>query len=79
MVVTKSADFFLERVKEYDAVAWEEFMQLVPQIIAVLRDEDEWNAWTRVGDPVLHIDVSRRGWLLLGSVTRPEAPSTASP
>lgn len=63
MVLTKSADFFLQRAKDYNATAWEN-LHAATQLpdsehgrIAIVRDEDEWEAWNVVGDSVRHIEV----------------------
>ncbi|KAG6609522.1 Phosphopantothenoylcysteine decarboxylase [Phytophthora cinnamomi] len=63
VVLTKSADFFLQRARDYDAKAWVEF-DAATQLpdgergrIAVVRDEDEWEAWNVVGDSVRHIEL----------------------
>lgn len=63
MVLTKSADFFLQRAKDYDASSWADFDAATKLEdgargrIAVVRDEDEWEAWNAVGDSVRHIEV----------------------
>ncbi|KAG7389736.1 hypothetical protein PHYPSEUDO_009656 [Phytophthora pseudosyringae] len=63
VVLTKSADFFLRRAKDYNAAAWAKFdaaMQLPDSSrdsIVVVRDEDEWEAWRVVGDRVHHIEL----------------------
>ncbi|ETI40642.1 hypothetical protein, variant [Phytophthora nicotianae CJ01A1] len=65
VVLTKSADFFLQRAKDYNEAAWEEF-HAATQLsgggkgrIVVVRDEDEWEGWNVVGDSVRHIEVRR--------------------
>ncbi|CAH0477254.1 unnamed protein product [Peronospora belbahrii] len=63
VVLTKSADFFLQRAKDYNAIAWTRFIaatQLPDHEhgkIRIMRDEDEWNAWNVVGDSVRHIEL----------------------
>jgi phosphopantothenoylcysteine decarboxylase len=62
IVLTKSADFFLQRAKDYNAEAWKAFHEIsrLPDgRISVVRDEDEWQAWNVVGDSVRHIEVRR--------------------
>ncbi|ETI40641.1 hypothetical protein F441_13936 [Phytophthora nicotianae CJ01A1] len=63
VVLTKSADFFLQRAKDYNEAAWEEF-HAATQLsgggkgrIVVVRDEDEWEGWNVVGDSVRHIEL----------------------
>jgi hypothetical protein len=56
VVLTKAADFFLARAKDYDPTNWAAFEAARSQL-PVLRDEDEWASWNVVGDPVVHIDV----------------------
>ncbi|KAG2526750.1 hypothetical protein JM16_003707 [Phytophthora kernoviae] len=63
VVLTKSADFFLQRAKDYNATAWKTFDAAIklsenePGYILVVRDEDEWQAWNVVGDSVRHIEL----------------------
>ncbi|KAG2769750.1 hypothetical protein JG687_00002115 [Phytophthora cactorum] len=63
VVLTKSAEFFLQRAKDYNSVAWEVFFSATQLPdggqgrIAVVRDEDEWEAWNVVGDSVRHIEL----------------------
>ncbi|KAJ0394171.1 hypothetical protein P43SY_008445 [Pythium insidiosum] len=64
VVVTASAEFFLARAKEYDpehAARFEEARDAIP----VIRDADEWAAWSVVGDPVVHIDLKDWADMLL--------------
>ena len=56
IIVTKSAIHFLDRAKTYDPNAWQEFKSMESSI-DILKDEDEWNKWKVIGDPVLHIEV----------------------
>ena len=48
---------------------------LPPQTRPVRGDEDEWRAWRRVGDPVLHIELRR--WADVGVVAPASANSLA--
>lgn len=63
VVLTKSAEFFLQRAKDYDAAAHAKFctaMQLPDDEqgkITIVRDHDEWEAWDVVGDSVRHIEL----------------------
>ncbi|KAG7398128.1 hypothetical protein PHYBOEH_011684 [Phytophthora boehmeriae] len=63
VVLTTSADFFLQRAKDYDAIAWTKFDAATKLsvgetgCIPVIRDEDEWKAWNVVGDSVRHIEL----------------------
>ncbi|POM76869.1 Phosphopantothenoylcysteine decarboxylase [Phytophthora palmivora] len=62
VVLSKSADFFLQRAKDYNAQVWEQFdaatkLEDGEGRIAVVRDEDEWEAWNVVGDSVRHIEL----------------------
>lgn len=41
-------------------------LNLLPSLTDIYTDEDEWDAWTRMGDPVLHIDL--RNWADLGLI-----------
>ncbi|RHZ29633.1 hypothetical protein DYB31_007757 [Aphanomyces astaci] len=55
VVVTKAAQFFLDKAATYDPEAHAAFIALS---LPILRDDDEWNAWSSLGDPVLHIHVT---------------------
>lgn len=63
VVLTKAADFFLQRAKNYNPLAWEKFCAATQLPggdqgrIVVVRDEDEWAAWNVVGDSVRHIEL----------------------
>ena len=64
VVLTKSADFFLQRAKDYDATTWAAFIAATQfshcehgNKIEVVCDEDEWKVWNVVGDSVRHIEV----------------------
>ncbi|ETV81819.1 hypothetical protein H257_05389 [Aphanomyces astaci] len=57
VVVTKAAQFFLDKAATYDPEAHAAFIALS---LPILRDDDEWNAWSSLGDPVLHIHL--RDW-----------------
>ncbi|CAH0489978.1 unnamed protein product [Peronospora farinosa] len=64
VVLTKSADFFLQRAQDYDAIAWAEFIAATQfshiehgNKIEVVRDDDEWKVWNIVGDRVRHIEL----------------------
>lgn len=46
ILLTESAKHFVD-VKE------------VPSVTPILTDIDEWNAWQKRGDPVLHIDLTK--------------------
>jgi len=59
---------FWEKAFEYDPVYWNRLQELLqqqqaqsqPQQLQVIAPDDEWKAWRRLGDPVLHIDL--RDW-----------------
>ena len=63
VVLTQSADFFLQRAKDYDATHWTEFIAATALTasdagrIQVVRDADEWRAWQIIGDSVRHVEV----------------------
>ena len=59
MVSTASSQHFLQRSEQYDAAAWAAWSALTPPV-QVLSDQDEWSAWDRVGDAVVHIQVTVR-------------------
>jgi phosphopantothenoylcysteine decarboxylase len=58
IVCTKAAKFFLEKSKEYNEQAWNEFMEM-DGLSMIFTEDDEWELWNRVGDPVLHIELRR--------------------
>ncbi|CAI5712639.1 unnamed protein product [Hyaloperonospora brassicae] len=63
VVLTQSADFFLQRAKDYDATHWTEFVAATELTasdagrIQVVRDADEWRAWQIIGDSVRHVEL----------------------
>ncbi|ETV96286.1 hypothetical protein, variant [Aphanomyces invadans] len=57
ILVTKAATFFLDMAAAYDPVAHAAFDALA---LPILHDDDEWSAWSSLGDPVLHIQL--RDW-----------------
>ena len=58
IVLTKSALFFLEHASTYNKVEWERFCRHDGESL-ILIDEDEWEMWTEIGDPVLHIEARK--------------------
>lgn len=58
IVCTKASLFFLEKAEEYDKKSWESFMEIGGWSI-VVKDEDEWNCWNKIGDTVLHVELRR--------------------
>lgn len=58
IVLTKSASFFLNRSRQYNKKHWEQFIQSGGHQ-RLLTDEDEWDCWNKIGDPVLHIELRR--------------------
>lgn len=58
MVVTKSAEFFLNRAKAYHPDWWDRYAEAQSTgRVQVIHDADEWEEWSVVGDAVVHIDV----------------------
>ncbi|KDO31764.1 hypothetical protein SPRG_03684 [Saprolegnia parasitica CBS 223.65] len=57
VVLTKSANFFLPKAAAYNPTMFAAFEALN---VTIHRDEDEWNAWNVIGDPILHIQL--RDW-----------------
>jgi phosphopantothenoylcysteine decarboxylase len=49
IVTTKSAFHFLDKNPKGETI---------PEGVQVFQDEDEWNQWQKLSDPVLHIEVS---------------------
>lgn len=59
MVLTGPAEHFWARSQAYAPEAWVAFQARSAEI-PVLRDTDEWAAWDRLGDAVVHIEL--REW-----------------
>jgi phosphopantothenoylcysteine decarboxylase len=58
IVASSNALFFLERSQQYNSQAWKDFLS-IGGIRRLIRDEDEWKAWDKMGDDVLHIVLRR--------------------
>uniref|UniRef100_A0AAV1VLN8 Flavoprotein domain-containing protein n=1 Tax=Peronospora matthiolae TaxID=2874970 RepID=A0AAV1VLN8_9STRA len=63
LVLTQSAEFFLQRANDYNVTAWNEFIAETDLtgsndgLIEIVRDADEWRTWQVVGDSVRHIEL----------------------
>jgi len=64
IVLSEGGRNFWEKAHEYNAFHWKRFQELLlstdKETLQVIQAVDEWNAWERLGDPVLHIDL--RDW-----------------
>lgn len=50
--------FFLSRSKSYNKRMWNHFSDIGGYGL-IISDWDEWNLWSKIGDPVLHIEIRR--------------------
>jgi phosphopantothenoylcysteine decarboxylase len=76
VVLSEGGRNFWEKAHEYDAIHWQRLQDLLrvqqtrdtatsngdagAHQLQVIEAADEWNAWNRLGDPVLHIEL--RDW-----------------
>ena len=56
-MLTESAHHFWEKADEYAPDYWTAFQEAE---IKVYHNKDEWTTWKRMGDPVLHIEVTEQ-------------------
>lgn len=57
-----NAIYFFDKAKEYDTAAWSHFLDLHDIDLLdsmIIQEEDEWNLWQHMGDPVLHIELRK--------------------
>jgi phosphopantothenoylcysteine decarboxylase len=64
IVMTNHAKDFLNKAKEYNESIWNEFLE-IDGLNLLFDDNDEWALWNRLGDPVLHIELTKWADLLL--------------
>lgn len=55
---------FLDRCPHYNAEQWQAFVSQ-GGLDLVVTDDDEWNSWSKLGDPVVHIELRRWADILL--------------
>ena len=48
LVLTKNSEFFIK-----------DHVEQLAQTITINRDIDEWNNWKKIGDPILHIELTK--------------------
>ena len=70
IVLSEGGRNFWEKAHEYDAIHWQRLQDYLlvqssthdttKNALQVIAAVDEWNAWNRLGDPVLHIEL--RDW-----------------
>lgn len=65
LITTECGDAFLGKSSEYDRQSYDAFIELN---VVKLKDKDEWNSWQKIGDPVLHIEVTLLKSLLLDTL-----------
>ncbi len=69
LVMTKGGRHFLESrrgdhgicpAELYNPQSWEDFRKEMQRgVVTVVNDSDDWATWSKLGDPILHIDVSK--------------------
>jgi phosphopantothenoylcysteine decarboxylase len=57
IVGSKSSLHFLDNAKLYNLAMWKQF-ESIGGMELVFTDKEEWSLWTKIGDPVLHIELS---------------------
>ncbi|OQS02927.1 phosphopantothenoylcysteine decarboxylase [Thraustotheca clavata] len=57
IVLTKSANFFLEKAEKYNPEVYAAFQTLG---VKIYLDDNEWDTWNAIGDDILHIQL--REW-----------------
>ncbi len=66
VVLTAAARHFWDRAPTYDPAAWAAYQQVAgADGIPVLEDKDEWAAWDKLGDDVVHIQLRQWADVLL--------------
>ncbi len=75
LVITKDGRHFLNSrggdhgtcpAELYNPQDWKDFRKEVERgMVTELNDEDDWATWSKLGDPVLHINVSKSCCLFL--------------
>ncbi|KAG5180155.1 flavoprotein [Tribonema minus] len=64
IIVTKASRAFLDCARDYDRPSYDAWSALEPPM-EVLADEGEWGMWSKVGDPVQHVQLREWADLLL--------------
>lgn len=57
IVCSKSSLHFLDNAKLYNLAMWRQFVSIGGMKL-VFTDKEEWSLWNKIGDPVLHIELS---------------------
>nr|CCA25083.1 phosphopantothenoylcysteine decarboxylase putative [Albugo laibachii Nc14] len=74
VVLTQSTKFFFHRAKNYNPSIWMQLLELTKfstdvltdkPAVTIHQDENEWESWNEVGDPVLHIELKDWADLIL--------------
>jgi len=57
---SEKAKYFFEKSKIYDPIHWSRYLlSSSTSQIMIVYEEDEWNLWQQMGDPVLHIELRK--------------------
>lgn len=65
VILTRNSFFFFERSKDYNNEKWIEFERLFDPKTHLYVDENEWESWNVIGDPIPHIELRRWADILL--------------
>lgn len=57
IVCSDASLHFFKAAEVYDPLIWNQFKASGGESL-VFTDKDEWSMWSKIGDPVLHIDLS---------------------
>ncbi|RYH19935.1 hypothetical protein EON65_25155 [archaeon] len=77
IVCTDRAKFFLQRAREYNTPLWRQFEDAEgPSLI--LEDHDEWEAWNKIGNVVLHIELRKWADIMIVAPASADLLSKAS-
>lgn len=57
IICSKKSLHFLNKSSIYSNIIWKKFIDIGGMNL-IFHDEDEWNIWNKIGDPVLHIELS---------------------
>lgn len=58
IICSKASLHFLKNAKLYNPAIWKQF-EACGGLKLVFTDEEEWDCWKKIGDSVLHIDLSQ--------------------
>eukprot|EP01031_Cornospumella_fuschlensis_P028122 gene28122-33957_t len=77
VVCTDNAKFFLQRAREYNPAVWQQF-ESVDGPSLILEDHDDWDAWNKIGNIVLHIELRKWADIMIVAPASADLLSKAS-